>query len=342
MNSLFKELTIKNMTLKNRIVMPPMCMYCAEADGIVTPWHITHYTTRAIGGAGLIIVEATGICPEGRISASDLGLWKDEQIEGMKKLVDAVHENGAKIGVQLNHAGRKCTAEGMDVEAPSAIPFDENSVMPREMTEEDIAETVEQFRAAAIRAEKAGFDLVEVHAAHGYLLSEFLSPLTNQREDGYGGTAENRVKILGEVLDAVKEVWPAEKPLCVRVSAEDYQEGGNKAQNLAEMLNMVKDRGIDFVDVSTGGVVSAVPNAVKGYQLPHAELIRKKTGLPVIAGGLVTDVQEAEDIIMDSKADLIYMGRELLRNPYWPLHAAVELGAAVPWPKQYERAKPRY
>lgn len=342
MNSLFKELTIKNMTLKNRIVMPPMCMYCAEADGIVTPWHITHYTTRAIGGAGLIIVEATGICPEGRISASDLGLWKDEQIEGMKKLVDAVHENGAKIGVQLNHAGRKCTAEGMDVEAPSAIPFDENSVMPREMTEEDIAETVEQFRAAAIRAEKAGFDLVEVHAAHGYLLSEFLSPLTNQREDGYGGTAENRVKILGEVLDAVKEVWPAEKPLCVRVSAEDYQEGGNKAQDLAEMLNMVKDRGIDFVDVSTGGVVSAVPNAVKGYQLPHAELIRKKTGLPVIAGGLVTDVQEAEDIIMDSKADLIYMGRELLRNPYWPLHAAVELGAAVPWPKQYERAKPRY
>lgn len=342
MNSLFKELTIKNMTLKNRIVMPPMCMYCAEADGIVTPWHITHYTTRAIGGAGLIIVEATGICPEGRISASDLGLWKDEQIEGMKKLVDAVHENGAKIGVQLNHAGRKCTAEGMDVEAPSAIPFDENSVMPREMTEEDIAETVEQFRAAAIRAEKAGFDLVEVHAAHGYLLSEFLSPLTNQREDGYGGIAENRVKILGEVLDAVKEVWPVEKPLCVRVSAEDYQEGGNKAQDLAEMLNMVKDRGIDFVDVSTGGVVSAVPNAVKGYQLPHAELIRKKTGLPVIAGGLVTDVQEAEDIIMDSKADLIYMGRELLRNPYWPLHAAVELGAAVPWPKQYERAKPRY
>lgn len=341
MSSLFNEKQIKNMTLKNRIVMPPMCMYCGQKDGMVTPWHILHYATRAVGGTGLIIIEATGICPEGRISASDLGLWDDSQIEGMKKLVDAVHENGAKIGIQINHAGRKCTAEGMDAEAPSAIAFDADSVTPREMTIADIKETVQQFADAAQRAEKAGFDLVEIHGAHGYLLSEFLSPLTNQRNDEYGGSPENRVRMLGEAIDAVKSVWPAEKPVAVRVSAEDYEEGGNKAEDLAEMLNMVKDKGIDLVNVSTGGVVPVAPNAVKGYQLPHAQLIREKTGLPVIAGGLVTDAQEAEAIISQGKADFVYIGRELLRNPYWPLTAAVSLGAEQSWPKQYERAKPR-
>ena len=342
MNSLFKETKIKNMELKNRIVMPPMCMYCAEEDGLVTDWHIMHYASRAVGGTGLIIVEATGICPEGRISSNDLGLWNDQQIPGMKKLTDAVHANGAKIAVQLNHAGRKCTALGMDVEAPSAVPFDEDSVTPREMTVSDIKETILQFRQAAERAEKAGFDMIEVHAAHGYLLSEFLSPLTNRRTDEYGGSLENRVRMLGQVLDAVKEVWPKEKPLCVRVSAEDYQDGGNMAEDLAQMLNMVKDKGIDLVNVSTGGVVPVAPNAVKGYQIPHAETIKKATGLPVIAGGLVTDPQEAEDIIFGEKADFVYIGRELLRNPYWPLQAAGELGVDIAWPKQYERAKPRH
>lgn len=342
MNSLFKETKIKNLELKNRIVMPPMCMYCAEEDGQVTDWHILHYASRAVGGTGLLIVEATGICPEGRISSNDLGLWQDEQIEGMRRLTEAVHANGAKIAVQLNHAGRKCTAAGMDVEAPSAIAFDEESVTPREMTKADIEETIGQFRQAALRAEQAGFDMVEVHAAHGYLLSEFLSPLTNQRTDEYGGSPENRVRILGQVLDAVKEVWPQEKPLCVRVSAEDYQEGGNLAEDLAEMLNLVKEKGIDLVNVSTGGVVPAVPSVVKGYQIPHAEKIKKLTGLPVIAGGLVTDPQEAEDIIFSGKADFVYIGRELLRNPYWPLQAANELGVDIVWPKQYERAKPRH
>lgn len=339
MGKLFQEFKIKDMVLKNRIVMPPMCMYCAEDDGLVTQWHVIHYATRAVGGAGLLFVEATAICPEGRITGNDLGLWNDDQIEGMKQLVEAVHANGARIGVQLNHAGRKCTAPGMDVEAPSAIAFDENSVTPREMTSADIEETIEQFRQAAVRACKAGFDLIEVHAAHGYLLSEFLSPLTNKRTDQYGGEPVNRVRFVGEVIDAVRTVWPEEKPLCVRVSAEDYMEGGNKAEDLAEMLGMIKNKGIDFVDVSTGGVVSAAPKAKKGYQIPHAEVIRKETSLPVIAGGLVTEPQDADEIVTAGRADMIYIGRELLRNPYWPLHAAKELEAEISWPKQYERAK---
>ena len=341
MSILFDEISIKNMTVKNRIVMPPMCMYCAGEDGKVTPWHMLHYATRAVGGAGLIIVEATGVCPEGRISSKDLGLWNDEQTEGMKQLVDAVHANGAKIAVQLNHAGRKCTAEGMRVEAPSPIAFDSGSAVPHEMTAEDIDTTVEEFRLAAARAEQAGFDMIEVHAAHGYLLSEFLSPLTNTRTDQYGGSAGNRVKIVGRVIDAVKTVWPQDKPICIRVSAEDYQEGGNKAEDLAEMLCMIKDKGIDIIDVSTGGVVPAVPNAVKGYQIPHAEKIKKATGLPVIGGGLVTEAGEADDIISSGRTDMVYVGRELLRNPYWPLQASVELDAEVKWPSQYERARPR-
>ncbi len=341
MSHLFKEKTIKNMKLKNRVVMPPMCMYCAGEDGLVTPWHILHYATRAVGGAGLLFVEATGISPEGRISEKDLGLWDDGQIEGMKQLVDAVHDNGAKIGVQLNHAGRKCTAPGMDVEAPSPIAFDEDSVTPREMTQGDIDETIEQFKQAAKRAQAAGFDVIEIHAAHGYLLNEFLSPLSNKREDQYGGSPENRVRMLGQVIDAVKEVWPGEKPLAVRVTAEDYQEGGNLAQDLADMLNMVKDKGIDFVDVSTGGLVSAAPKVFAGYQVPHAEIVKQQTGLPVIAGGLVTEAQAADEILAQGKADLIYVGRELLRNPYWPLAAANQLGDDIKWPQQYERGKPR-
>ncbi|MCQ4638244.1 NADPH dehydrogenase NamA [Anaerovorax odorimutans] len=339
MSKLFQEFKLKNLTLKNRIVMPPMCMYCAGEDGMVTQWHVIHYGTRAVGGAGLLLVEATGVCPEGRISSEDLGLWNDDQIEGMKRLVEAVHDNGARIGIQLNHAGRKCTAEGMDIEAPSPIPFDDESATPREMTASDIDETVEQFRQAAARAEQAGFDLIEIHGAHGYLLSEFLSPLTNKRDDQYGGSAENRVRFLGRVVDAVKTVWPEEKPLQVRVSAEDYEEGGNRAEDLGEMLNLIKGKGIDIVNVSTGGVVSAAPKAVKGYQIPHGEVVKTMTGLPVIAGGLVTEAQEAEEIIASGKADLVYIGRELLRSPYWPLKAAGELGADIPWPKQYERAK---
>jgi NADPH2 dehydrogenase len=338
MMNLFTEYKIKNLTLKNRIVMPPMCMYVAPKTGMATDWHVLHYATRAVGGAGLIVIEATAVSPEGRLTSNDLGIWDDAHIAGLFAIVKAVHDNGAAIGIQLNHGGRKCEAEGMEIEAPSAIPYDENSKTPKEMGKSDIADTVEQFSRAAVRAEKAGFDLIQIHAAHGYLLNEFLSPLTNRREDEYGGCHENRVRFLGEVLDAVRSVWPREKPVEVRITAEDYGEGGNRTEDLAAMLNLVKDKGIDSVNVSTGGLINVVPKAFPGYQVPHAEVIRTMTGLPVVAGGLLTDAVEVNHIVEEGRADQVFLGRELLRNPYWPLHAARALGADVEWPEPYKRA----
>jgi NADPH2 dehydrogenase len=341
MSKLFSEYKIKDLVLKNRIVMPPMCMYSAAGDGLVADWHPIHYASRAIGGVGLIIVEATGICPEGRISGNDLGIWDDEHIPGLRSLVDLLHKHGAKVGLQINHGGRKCEAPGMDIEAPSPLPFDVESKVPREMTKQDITETVLEFQSAAARALAAGFDLLEIHAAHGYLLSEFLSPATNKRTDEYGGSQENRVRMLGEVLDAVTKVWPKEKPLEVRVSAEDYVEGGNQAEDLAYMLNLVKDKGIDMVNVSTGGVVPAPPKVFPGYQVSHAQIIGRQTGLPVTAGGLLTDPVHIESVLGDEKIELVFLGRELLRDPYWPLRAASALAYEMEWPKQYLRAKPR-
>jgi NADPH2 dehydrogenase len=339
MNTLFQEYTIKNLTVKNRIVMPPMCMYSAPESGAVTDWHIIHYATRAVGGVGLIIVEATGVSPEGRISSNDLGIWDDEHIDGLNAIVNAVHENGAKIGIQINHAGRKCEAMGMEIEAPSAIPYKEGDLSPKEMTKKEIAVTVQEFKDAAIRADKAGFDLIQIHAAHGYLLSEFLSPLTNHRQDEYGGSYENRVRFLEEVLVAVKSVWPEEKPIEVRVSAEDYGEGGNQAEDLVNMINMIKDKGIDSINVSTGGVISVVPNVFPGYQIPHAEIIKGLTGLSVAAGGLLSNAEAINNILVQGKADQVYLGRELLRNPYWVLHASAKLGYDMEWPTQYKRAR---
>ncbi len=321
--------------------MPPMCMYCAEEDGMVTPWHVIHYTTRAMGGVGLIIIEATGIAKEGRISSGDLGLWTDEQIPGMAQLVSEVHKAGAKIGIQLNHAGRKCEANVPEIKAPSAIPFQQGSRTPREMTKADIQDTIVEFKAAAERAEKAGFDWLEIHGAHGYLINEFLSPLTNLRTDEYGGTPENRVRFLGEVLDAVATVWPKHKVLEVRITAEDYLPDGNRAKDLAEMLNLVKNKGIDIVNVSTGGVVPVMPKVYPGYQIIHAEIIKQSTSLPVVGGGMFSNAEEMKEIMDNQKIDLIYLGRELLRNPYWPLLTAMEFGIDVQWPKQYERAKVR-
>lgn len=339
MNTLFSEYTLKGLTLKNRIVMAPMCMYSATEDGFPTQWHKTHYVTRAIGGVGLIIVEATAVSPEGRLTSNDLGLWDDSHIQGLREIVDSVHSHGAKIGIQLNHGGRKCEAVGMEIEAPSPIPFNEGGIIPKEMDQSDIETTVGEFQAAAVRAEKAGFDLILIHAAHGYLLSEFLSPITNHREDKYGGSPENRVRLLGEVLNAVRAVWPKEKPINVRISAEDYGEGGNLAEDLAEMLNLIKHKGIDMVDVSTGGVIPVAPKAFAGYQIPHAETIKKLTGLPVTAGGVIFDPGYANQIIEEGKADFIFLGRELLRNPYWPLMAAKDLDVDIEWPQQYLRAK---
>lgn len=339
MQKLFTEMKIKNMVLKNRIVMAPMCMYCAPESGIVTPWHVMHYGTRAVGGVGLVMVEATGVSKEGRIASKDLGIWSDEHIEGLSAIVSAVKENGAKIGIQLNHAGRKCEAVGVQTEAPSSIAFKEGDPIPKEMTEEDIRATVEEFRQGALRAEKAGFDLIEIHAAHGYLLNEYLSPLTNHRTDRYGGSPENRVRFLKEVIAAIKTVWSEEKPLAIRVTAEDYQEGGNHAKDIAEMLNLVQEEGIDLVNVSTGGLVPVVPKTFPGYQVPQAVTIKEMTKLPVIAGGLITTAVQAEEIISEGKAELVYLGRELLRNPYWAFDAAKTLDYDLEWPPQYRRAK---
>jgi len=339
MSKLFTSLKIKDMEIRNRIVMPPMCMYSSDNEGKANSWHFIHYATRAIGGVGLIIVEATAVEPKGRLSDNDLGLWDDSHVEGLSKIVEEVKRHGAKIGIQINHAGRKCAANEEVIIAPSVIAFDESYNTPVEMTKDDIKNTVNLFRNAALRAYKAGFDMIEIHGAHGYLINQFLSPLSNKRTDEYGGSLKNRARFLKEVIHAVREVWPAEKPLGVRVSAEDYAEGGNHDTDLAEIINMVKSEGVDMVNVSSGAVVPVKMKVYPGYQIKFAETVKKITGLPVIAGGLITEAVMAEEILQNERADMVYMGRELLRNPYFPLNAAKEVRDEIIWPKQYERAK---
>lgn len=329
--------TIKNMTLRNRIVMPPMCMYSAGTDGMAKAFHFSHYTARAVGGVGLIIMEATGVLPCGRISDHCLGLWNDEQAEALAPIVRACQEQGAKMALQLNHAGRKCEASVPAVYAPSAIPFDEGAPLPREMTEADIRETVAAFRSAAARAARIGFDAIEIHAAHGYLLSEFLSPLTNRRADGYGGSTENRCRLLLEVLQAVHEVWPAEKPVLVRVSTEDYEPDGMHPEEMARVAALIRPYA-DILDVSTGGVVPTPPASLyAGYQVKAAEFLRQASGLPVITVGLITDPHQVEEILGNGRADLVALGRELLRNPYWVLNTARDYRIDYDWPAAYAR-----
>ncbi len=339
MSKLYEKYQLKNVTLRNRIVMAPMCMFCSDEDGMAKDWHYIHYTSRAIGGVGLIIMEATGVENRGRISARDLGLWKDEQIEGLKKIVDACHAYGAKVGIQLAHAGRKSEVLAEQCIAPSPIAFSENYRTPREISLEEIHTVAAAFAAAARRADQAGFDVIEIHGAHGYLISEFLSPLTNQRSDEYGGSLENRARFLKEVLQEVKKTWPKEKPIIVRVSAEDFAEGGNHAEDMARIINYLKPEGIDLINVSSGGVVNVIPKAYPGYQVTYAETIKRETALPVITGGLISSPQMAEEILQNGRADLVFLGRELLRNPYWPLLAAKEVRDNIDWPAQYERGK---
>ncbi len=341
MSKLFASYIIKDLELKNRIVMAPMCMYSASDDGKVTDWHIIHYASRAVGGVGLIIQEATAVESRGRISSNDLGIWDDSHIDGLKRIVDTVKSNGAKIGIQLGHAGRKCEAESEKIIAPSPIAFNEEYRVPDEMAKEDIKTVVEAFKAAAQRAKQAGYDVLEIHGAHGYLINQFLSPVTNKRADEYGGSPENRARILKEIIRAVRDVWPKEKPLMMRVTAEDYVDGGNHPDDLAELINLVKEYGIDLIDVSSGGVVSVAPKAFQGYQVKFAEIIKEKTALPVVAGGLVIDPNMAEEILQNNRADLVFIGRALLRNPYWPLQADYELSNEANWPVQYERGRLR-
>lgn len=334
---LLDSFTAKNMTLRNRIVMPPMCMYSAGTDGIANEFHFTHYTSRAVGGVGLIIMEATGVLPKGRISDHCLGLWNDEQAKALKPIVTACQKQGAKVAIQLNHAGRKCEAQEKIIQAPSAIPFSQDSPMPREMTEEDILETVKAFRSSAERAAKIGFDAIEIHGAHGYLISEFLSPLTNHRTDSYGGSTENRCRILIEILKAIHEVWPAEKPVLLRVSAEDYEPNGIHMEEMSKIINLVKPY-IDVLDVSTGGVVPTPPTKIyPGYQVKIAEQMKQACDLPVVTVGLITDPHQVEEILGGERADLVALGRELLRDPYWVLHTARNMEVEYPWPEQYTR-----
>jgi NADPH2 dehydrogenase len=314
-------------------------MYSADHDGQVNDWHLVHYSTRAIGGVGLIILEATAVEPRGRISSKDLGIWSDEQVAGLKQLVDLIHANGSQVILQLAHAGRKSKVEGEPILAPSAIAFSDEYKTPAAMTQEQIDEVIEAFQHGARRALEVGFDGIEIHAAHGYLINQFLSPLTNQRTDSYGGNLENRTKFLRQVLAAVGEVWDENKPISLRVSAEEYHSEGNHPNDIVKIINRVKKGGIDLIHVSSGGVVNATIPLYPGYQLTFAETIKTHTGLPVIAGGLITKSKMAEEIIRNGRADFVFVGRELLRNPYWPLHASQKLGIDIPWPEQYERSK---
>ncbi|MBT2582221.1 NADPH dehydrogenase NamA [Planococcus sp. ISL-109] len=335
MAKLFEEFQIKDVTFKNRIVMAPMCMYQSDKeDGHVTDWHRIHYPTRAVGGVGLIITEATAVQPVGRISSRDLGIWDDAHIEGQAEIVRLMKANGAKTGIQLAHAGRKATVDG-DIQAPSAIAFNDKYKTPTPMTHVEIDDTVQAFREGAVRSKQAGFDVIEIHAAHGYLINQFLSPLTNQRTDEYGGSSENRYRILRRVLDEVNAVWSG--PLFVRISANDYADGGMTPEQYLEMTKWMKAQNVDLIDVSSGAVVPAPIPVFPGYQVPFAEIIKKETPIATGAVGLITEPLHAEEILQNGRADFIFLARELLRNPYWAYTAARELGADIEAPVPYER-----
>ncbi|MGF1923005.1 MAG: NADPH dehydrogenase NamA [Bacteroidia bacterium] len=353
MSLLFTPITIKNITLKNRIVVSPMCQYSAR-DGFANNWHLVHLGSRAVGGAALVIMEATAVSPEGRISIGDLGIWKDEQAEKLREITDFIHENGAIAGIQLAHAGRKASFDipwenshqlsvdkgGWNTVSASGLPFNPSDNIPLALDQEGIDQVKADFKSAAVRALSAGFKVVEIHAAHGYLLHQFLSPLSNQRNDQYGGSFENRTRLLLEIVDKVQEVWPDDNPLFVRISATDWAEGGwNEAESI-QLAAKLKENGVDVIDTSSGGLTLAqeIPISL-GYQVRFSAAIKAKADILTGAVGLITSAQQAESILQNGEADLIFLAREFLRDPYFPLHAAFELGDEVKWPSQYERAK---
>lgn len=311
----FSEYKLKNLILKNRVVMPPMCMNMAD-DGHPTDFHYIHYGNAALGEIGLIIVEATGVTPEGRILERDLGLWKDDQIEGHRRIVDLAKKYGSHIGIQLGHAGRKCGISSLTTLAPSAIRFSESYPMPKEMTGEDIEHIKKAFRDAALRSVEAGYELIELHGAHGYLLHEFLSPLTNKRTDAYGGSRENRVRLIQEIADTVRSVVPEDFPVILRVSASDYVEGGIDLDEMVEIIHLLKDR-FDMIHVSSGGLDANQQITVyPGYQVKFSEVIRENCQIPTITVGLITEVGQVEEILQNDRADLVALGRILLRDPF--------------------------
>ncbi len=352
-SSLFSPFTIRDVTFRNRIGVSPMCQYSCE-DGFATDWHLVHLGSRAVGGAGLVMVEASAVTADGRISPQDMGIWKDAHMEPLARCARFIERQGAVPGIQLAHAGRKASTpppwqkrdpltpeEGgwRPIWAPSAIPFDAKSPTPDALTTTHITEIVEAFAAATKRSLQAGFRFVEIHSAHGYLLHEFLSPLSNRRTDDYGGSFENRTRVVREVVQAVRNAWPANLPLFLRISATDWAEGGWTPDDSVELAKMVKPLGVDLLDCSSGALVPHVKIPTgPGYQVPFSERIRREAQISTAAVGMITEPTQANQIIEQGKADMILMAREFLRDPYWPLHAAKELGQKMAWPVQYERA----
>lgn len=337
MAGLFDSYELKGMRLRNRVVMPPMCQYVATSEGDPTDWHYVHYGARAVGGAGLIILEATAVEPRGRLSGNDLGLWADGQIDGLSRLARVCQEHGATMGIQLGHGGRKAWAGPDPLVAPSAIPFAGDQPVPVELSVHEIQRVVSSFAEAARRAVSAGFEAVEIHGAHGYLIHQFLSPYSNRRTDEYGGPLENRLRFPTQVIRAVKAVLPPEVPLFIRVSAEEYVEGGYTLDEMVQMCQGFKQAGVDLIHVSTGGAGPQAPAVWPGYQVPHAERIRREVGLPVIAVGKLDSPHLAESVIRQGQADLAAVGRAMLRDPHWAIHAALALGERSPIPESYQR-----
>lgn len=331
-----------------------MCQY-SSVDGFANDWHLVHLGSRAVGGAGLVMAEASAVTPHGRITPSDLGIWKDDHVDMLSRIAKFVRGQGARAGIQIAHAGRKAsmaspfrgerllagTEGGWTPVAPSAIPFSEKYAVPRELDESGIDAVVNAFRAAAARALRAGFDVVEIHAAHGYLIHEFLSPLSNLRTDAYGGSLENRARLLLRVADAVREVWPETLPLFVRISATDWVEGGWHIEDSVALARMLTQHGVDLVDVSSGGnVESAKIPVAPGYQVGFAARIRQEAGIATAAVGMITEPTQANGIIENGEADMVLLAREMLRDPYFAVHAAAALGEVAGWPQQYLRAAP--
>lgn len=354
MSKLFSPMQMRSLTLRNRIVVSPMCQYSC-CDGLPNDWHMVHLGSRAVGGAAMVIAEATAVAPEGRISSSDTGLWNDAQTRAFEPITRFIKEQGAVAAIQLGHAGRKASvlppfkggapvsagSGGWQAVAPSAVPFGPGSQLPRELNSTDLEQLLDQFEASARRALLAGFQIVEVHMAHGYLLHQFLSPLSNRRVDNYGGSLENRMRFPLKVFARVRKVWPEELPVIVRISATDWMDGGWDLEQSLELCRQLKGLGVDLVDCSTAGLVpDAVIPVAPGFQVPFAADIRQKVGVATGAVGLITKAVQAEQIISTGSADIVLLARELLRDPYWPLHAARELKVDFPWPVQYERAVP--
>ncbi|GIO88176.1 NADPH dehydrogenase [Paenibacillus faecis] len=342
MDHLFSPYKLKSLELKNRVVMPPMCQYSVEKkDGVANDWHYTHYVNRAVGGTGLVIIEMTDVEPDGRISDYDLGLWSDDQIPALARIVEACHQHGAKVGIQIAHAGRKAEDAPVPV-APSAIPFDEKSKTPRALTTEEVKDMVEKFRLAVRRAVQAGFDTIELHGAHGYLIHQFHSPLTNQRTDEYG---KDLTRFGREVIEAAKSEMPADMPLIMRVSAQEYVEGGYGIKESLEFSKVYREAGVDMFHISAGGegpiAAWGRPGTHAAYQVPLARQIKHTLDIPVIAVGRLDEPALANAVIGNGDADLVAVGRGMLRNPYWTLEAAVRLGKETQVPKQYLSGFPR-